>query len=178
MTRTFTAVIHKEDDWYVADCPEVGTVSQGKTVSTFAAIPFLIILACTLTTISPVDTSQPPVGATETVEVPSLPRWMGYEQTLSAVLLAGTGEEGFCEWDILGHTDTDVYVWALCQVRSSGDGAASMSPAVIYLSADGRIDRVAMPRESSYLDDIKSLFPSDLQACAMDNACFDGPAAM
>lgn len=32
MTRTFTAVIHKEDDWYVADCPEVGTVSQGKTI--------------------------------------------------------------------------------------------------------------------------------------------------
>jgi predicted RNase H-like HicB family nuclease/uncharacterized protein (DUF433 family) len=32
MTRTFTAIIHKEDDWYVADCPEVGTVSQGKTV--------------------------------------------------------------------------------------------------------------------------------------------------
>jgi len=32
MTQTFTAIIHKEDDWYVADCPEVGTVSQGKTV--------------------------------------------------------------------------------------------------------------------------------------------------
>ena len=32
MTRTFTALIHREDDWYVADCPEVGTVSQGKTV--------------------------------------------------------------------------------------------------------------------------------------------------
>jgi predicted RNase H-like HicB family nuclease len=32
MTQTFTAVIHKEDDWYVADCPEVGTVSQGKTI--------------------------------------------------------------------------------------------------------------------------------------------------
>ncbi len=30
--RTFTAVIHKEDDLYVADCPEVGTVSQGHTV--------------------------------------------------------------------------------------------------------------------------------------------------
>ena len=27
--RTFTAVIHKEDDLYVADCPGVGTVSQG-----------------------------------------------------------------------------------------------------------------------------------------------------
>jgi predicted RNase H-like HicB family nuclease len=29
---TFTAVLHKERDLYVADCPEVGTVSQGKTV--------------------------------------------------------------------------------------------------------------------------------------------------
>lgn len=29
---TFTAVLHKEDDTYVAECPEVGTVSQGNTV--------------------------------------------------------------------------------------------------------------------------------------------------
>ena len=29
---TFTAVLHKEGDLHVADCPEVGTVSQGKTV--------------------------------------------------------------------------------------------------------------------------------------------------
>jgi predicted RNase H-like HicB family nuclease len=29
---TFTAVLHKEDDLYVAECPEVGTVSQGKTI--------------------------------------------------------------------------------------------------------------------------------------------------
>jgi predicted RNase H-like HicB family nuclease len=31
-TRTFTAVLHKEDDLYVAECPEVGTVSQGHTI--------------------------------------------------------------------------------------------------------------------------------------------------
>ena len=30
--RIFTAVLHKEEDMYVAECPEVGTVSQGKTV--------------------------------------------------------------------------------------------------------------------------------------------------
>ena len=29
---TFTAVLHKEEDLYVAECPEVGTVSQGGTV--------------------------------------------------------------------------------------------------------------------------------------------------
>jgi predicted RNase H-like HicB family nuclease len=27
--QTFTAVVHKEDDLFVAECPEVGTVSQG-----------------------------------------------------------------------------------------------------------------------------------------------------
>ena len=29
---TFTAVIQKEDDMYVASCPEVGTASQGNTL--------------------------------------------------------------------------------------------------------------------------------------------------
>jgi len=30
--RTLTAVVRRDGDWYVARCPEVGTVSQGKTV--------------------------------------------------------------------------------------------------------------------------------------------------
>jgi len=30
--RTFTAVVYKEDDIFVAECPEVGTVSQGYTI--------------------------------------------------------------------------------------------------------------------------------------------------
>jgi predicted RNase H-like HicB family nuclease len=32
LMRTFTAVIYKEGDIYVAECPEVGTVSQGYTI--------------------------------------------------------------------------------------------------------------------------------------------------
>ena len=31
-TRTYTAVVHKEEDIYVAGCPETGTVSQGYSV--------------------------------------------------------------------------------------------------------------------------------------------------
>jgi predicted RNase H-like HicB family nuclease len=31
-TKTLTAVIHKDDDMYVAECSEVGTVSQGYTI--------------------------------------------------------------------------------------------------------------------------------------------------
>jgi predicted RNase H-like HicB family nuclease len=30
--QTYTAVVHREDQWYVAECPEVGVVSQGKTI--------------------------------------------------------------------------------------------------------------------------------------------------
>lgn len=29
---TFSAIIHKEDDLYVAECPEVGTASQGYSI--------------------------------------------------------------------------------------------------------------------------------------------------
>lgn len=31
-SQTMTAVIHKEDEWFVAECPEIGTISQGKTL--------------------------------------------------------------------------------------------------------------------------------------------------
>jgi len=30
--RTLTAVIHREEDLYVAECPEVGTASQGRSI--------------------------------------------------------------------------------------------------------------------------------------------------
>ena len=30
--QTFTAVVHKEGTLYVAECPEVGTASQGKSI--------------------------------------------------------------------------------------------------------------------------------------------------
>ena len=32
MKRTFTAAIYKEKKLYVAECPEAGTASQGKTI--------------------------------------------------------------------------------------------------------------------------------------------------
>lgn len=30
--KTFTVVITKEEEMYIAECPEVGTVSQGSTI--------------------------------------------------------------------------------------------------------------------------------------------------
>ncbi len=31
-TKVLTAIIHKEGDIFVAECPEIGTVSQGFTI--------------------------------------------------------------------------------------------------------------------------------------------------
>jgi len=31
-SRSFTVILHKEDDIYIAECPEVGTVDQGETI--------------------------------------------------------------------------------------------------------------------------------------------------
>jgi predicted RNase H-like HicB family nuclease len=30
--RSFTVIIHKEEDLYIAECPEVGTVDQADTI--------------------------------------------------------------------------------------------------------------------------------------------------
>lgn len=32
MMKTLSAIIHKDDDVYIAECPEVGTVSQGENL--------------------------------------------------------------------------------------------------------------------------------------------------
>lgn len=31
-TKTFTAILHKEEDLYVAECSEIGTVSQSESI--------------------------------------------------------------------------------------------------------------------------------------------------
>ncbi|MCE2903576.1 hypothetical protein RI030_07395 [Aphanizomenon flos-aquae NRERC-008] len=38
--RIFTVILYKEDDVYIAECPEIGTVDQGETIGhAIATIP-------------------------------------------------------------------------------------------------------------------------------------------
>jgi len=32
MNKTFTVLLKKDEDMFVAECPEVGTISQGTTI--------------------------------------------------------------------------------------------------------------------------------------------------
>ncbi len=36
--HSFTAIVYKEDDMYIAECPEVGTVDQGETIEQAIAV--------------------------------------------------------------------------------------------------------------------------------------------
>ena len=36
-TKIFTAIVHLEEDIYVAECPEAGTISQGESIESAIA---------------------------------------------------------------------------------------------------------------------------------------------
>lgn len=102
-------------------------------------------------------------------------RWIEYENALSDAIVH---EKGMCEWEILGHVGQEVYVWAVCQIESSKQGTAGSVPAVIYLAANGNIEKVVLPRDGvDYSTDIKNLFPSDVQTLINSNS-FDAKKAM
>ena len=65
--RTFTAVLHREANTYVAECPELGTVSQGSTVE--EAVANLKEATQLYLEEFPLPDAAPPVIATFQVEV-------------------------------------------------------------------------------------------------------------
>jgi len=116
------------------------------------------------------NTPTIPVLPTET----SQPRWMLYERALSKAVV--NQDDGLCEWEILGKSGNEVYVWAECRVMEP-IGTAGSGPAVIYLGENGGIEKVTIPRDGNYNPvDIQALFPTDIQEKVFHSS-FDGPAA-
>jgi hypothetical protein len=44
MNRIFSVVVHKEKKYYVAECPEIGTISQGKNFQDYQGMNLLEFL--------------------------------------------------------------------------------------------------------------------------------------
>jgi hypothetical protein len=92
---------------------------------------------------------------------PSIPRWMEYEKALSKAVV--NTDDAFCEWEILGTSGDEVYVWTLCKVKEP-IGTAGSGPVVIQLGDGGKIEKVTLPRDGNfYPQDIQILFPKDIQ---------------
>ena len=93
-------------------------------------------------------------------------RWKDYEDKLAKLVLSDSGaeyplyEDALCEWDILGRSGQEVYVWAICSTISS----LGEKPAVIYLEMDGSVQDVKVVFHGSSWDSkIRELFPADVQ---------------
>jgi hypothetical protein len=101
----------------------------------------------------------------------SAPNWTEYDLALALEFLP-QGVTGVCEWEILGQTAHDVFVWAVCQGSSSGSGSTGMSaPAVIHLAADGKVQSVVVPRDGTlYSQDVTALFPIELHERIFNHA--------
>lgn len=128
--------------------------------------------------------TRPPAISKPAIPTPAaVPRWSEYETALANVLLpdpypSGIPGNGLCEWELWGHVEQEVYVWAECQDKSSDNGTAASVPAVIYLGAKGEIREVVIPRDgANYGADVQKLFPSEVQKRILAGA-FDGSAAM
>jgi hypothetical protein len=91
----------------------------------------------------------PPIFTPNAIQVE---RWQEYQTELAKVVLSSNPELGndpaiykdaLCEWDILGQSGKEVYVYAVCIIaKGNGD---MRRPAIIYLEPDGSIRQVKLP---------------------------------
>ena len=119
----------------------------------------------------------PPTPLDETL-IPTPTQWTALardelEPALADRLL--NDSEALCEWEVWGQTKQEVYVWAVCE---SAKGGAVSASAVINVAPDGHVHSVDMPRDGSfYGEDVKALFPPDVQARIFAHDC-DADAAL
>ncbi len=120
-----------------------------------------------LPTPSPIPTLPPvPVFTPDAIQVE---RWKEYQIALAKVLLSGYSpalgystdlyRSALCEWDILGRSGQEVYVWAYCALRGGENGRL---PAVIQLGSDGSVQSVKVPEinNSTWDSQILKMFPT------------------
>ena len=114
---------------------------------------------------SPLPTEPPiPILTPDAIQVEI---WKEYQTELAKLVLAqhssqelSHDETALCEWDILGHSDRKVYVWAICSTPGSG----GTKPAVIHLELDGSIQQVEVPfHGSGWESTIQKIFPADVR---------------
>ena len=95
--------------------------------------------------------TQPPPPIL-TPDATQVERWKEYQMELAKVVLSSNPELGndpaiykdaLCEWDILGQSGQDVYVYVACVIAKGNGGMRK--PAIIYLESDGSIRIVKLP---------------------------------
>lgn len=123
--------------------------------------------------IAPTSMPPQPIISMITPDPTQVKDWKGYEAALAIALFPPKNnpqspDEFVCEWEILGQSNQEVYVWTVCMsifsVGSAGLPYHIEMPAVIYIGANGTVQSVEIPRGGShYASDIHRMFPKDAQ---------------
>jgi hypothetical protein len=135
------------------------------STATITLTPSVPVPTLTVTSIPVTAPPRPTIEVAMTPEPVQLARWMEYQDALAQKFLPTVYSQGtvLCEWELLGQSGQDVYVWAFCQAVGPIPSAMS-APAVIYLGTDGAVQGVEIPGSGSlYASDVRRLFPSDAQ---------------
>jgi len=120
---------------------------------------------------SPLPTQR--VFAVITPDQIQMERWDEYEDALATTLfppeyIPQSPNQFLCEWEILGRSEQEIYVWATCMsifpAGSDGYPYHGEIPAVIHIGANGAVQSVEIPRGGSeYASDIRRMFPPSAQ---------------
>lgn len=160
---------------FLVACSEQ-TVTLAKETPVPTVDPPTPILTSTLIPVTFIPSPLPrePIIPMITPDAIQVERWKEYEDALARTILSFLPpEEVICEWEILGRSEQEVYIWAVCtSIISSGTSpisgteifSSSSLPAVIHLREDGSVQSVEIPGAGSdYTRDISQMFPSDVQ---------------
>jgi hypothetical protein len=109
-------------------------------------------------------------------------RWKEYEVALAKALFPSSFIPGefLCEWEILGQSKQELYVWAICMsifpVGNARPTYESTMANVIHIGPDGTIQRVGVSGgENSNIFDIREVFSPEAQARYFEGLInFDG----
>jgi hypothetical protein len=111
----------------------------------------------------------PPILTPDAIQVE---RWKEYQTELAKAVLSSNPELGntpavykdaLCEWDILGQSGQEVYIYAVCVIaKGNGD---MRNPVIVYIEPDGSIQKMKLPevkKSNSEMFDYGP-FPIDVQ---------------
>ena len=161
-----------------ACAPAQPNISEIQTKAVAMAKTSIALTQTALPIITPTTTFLYPTPSPFPTEPPLLlltpdaiqmERWMEYQTELATVVIPSNPEsvndpaiyrDALCEWDILGQSDQEIYVYAVC--ASFNYYAGMRIPAIIYLEPDGSILKVTVPGYKDMNYDLDS-FPISVQ---------------
>ena len=121
---------------------------------------------------TPIPT-QPVIPPMITPDAIQVERWEEYQDALAITLFPSkytpqSPHEFLCEWEILGKTKQDVYIWAVCMsIFPEGDTNATYQGgmlSIVHIGEGESIQSIEQPRGgNNYASDIHRMFPLDVQ---------------